>query len=193
MCYTLFFGANSGMVIIYVLKNHFVIRVTIYGNTSKCVSVIHVLDQFLDVNSMVMSVWWSGWPFMAILTNVWVLYTFLNCFLMWIQWWCPFCDWSDHIWQYQQMCECYTWSEPVFWCKFNSDVCLVIAILYTPPQVHVHSMQTVRSPMESAQIMRSPCELHTKIALTKDWTKLPISEPIAAARCTLYHCTMKAC
>ena len=35
---------------------HFVIGVTIYGNTSKCVSVIYVLDQFFDVSSMVMSV-----------------------------------------------------------------------------------------------------------------------------------------
>ena len=76
----------------------FVIGVTIYGNTGKCGSVIHVLDQFFDVNSMVMSILWSEWPYMAMLANAWVLYMFWTSFLMWIQWWCLFHDWSDHIW-----------------------------------------------------------------------------------------------
>ena len=53
-----------------------VIRVTIYGNTGKCGSVIHVLDRFFDVNSMAMSVSWSEWPYMAIPGNVGVLYMF---------------------------------------------------------------------------------------------------------------------
>jgi hypothetical protein len=34
----------------------FVIRVTIYGNTGKHISVIYVLEQFFDANSMVMAV-----------------------------------------------------------------------------------------------------------------------------------------
>src|ERR1700683_51216 len=33
--------------------SHFVIRVTIYGNTSKHISVIYVLEWFFDVNLMV--------------------------------------------------------------------------------------------------------------------------------------------
>ena len=35
---------------------HFVIRVTIYGNSGKHISVIYVLEQIFDVNLMVMSV-----------------------------------------------------------------------------------------------------------------------------------------
>jgi hypothetical protein len=42
--------------------------------------------------------------------------------------WCLFCDQSDHIWQYQQMCECYICSGSVFWCEFNGDVHFVIML-----------------------------------------------------------------
>jgi hypothetical protein len=41
---------------------------------------------------------------------------------------------------------------------------LVIAVLYTPPQVRVHSMQTAKSPMESELVhtdyVKSMCTLH---------------------------------
>jgi hypothetical protein len=99
-----------------------VIGMTIYGNTNKCMSVIYVLELFFDVNSIVMFVLWSEWPFMAILAKVWVLHMFWTSFLMWIQWWYLFGDRGDHLWQYQQMCECYIHSWIIFWCEFNGDV-----------------------------------------------------------------------
>ena len=43
----------------------FVIRVTIYGKSGKHTSVIHFQEPFFDVNSTVMSVSWSEWPYMA--------------------------------------------------------------------------------------------------------------------------------
>jgi len=42
---------------------------------------------------------WPVWPYMAIPSNTQVLYLVWNSFSMWIQWWCPFCNESDHIWQ----------------------------------------------------------------------------------------------
>ena len=36
------------------------------------------------------------------------------------------------------------------------------------------------------------CGLHTKIALSKDWTRLSTAEPIVTASCALYHCTIVA-
>ena len=53
---------------------------------------------------------------------------FWSSFLMRIWWWCSFCDWSDHIWQYQQTCKCYICSGVVFWCGFNGDGCFVIGV-----------------------------------------------------------------
>jgi hypothetical protein len=51
------------------------------------------------------------------------------------------------------------------------------------------------SPNQSVQTphdLGCPCGLCTKIALTEDWTRLSTAEPIAAARCTLYCCTIVA-
>ena len=42
---------------------------------------------------------WPVWPYMAIPSNTQVLYMVWNSFSMWIQWWCPCCNQSDHIWQ----------------------------------------------------------------------------------------------
>jgi hypothetical protein len=67
---------------------------------------------------------------LTIYGNMWVLYMFWNSFLMWIQWWCLFCDWSDHIWQYRQMCECYTCSRLVF--DVNSAPSMTFPILDYP-------------------------------------------------------------
>ena len=47
---------------------------------------------------------------------------------MWIQWWCPLCDWGDQIWQYRQIYKCYISSKTIFWCEFNGDVCCVIKV-----------------------------------------------------------------
>jgi hypothetical protein len=40
---------------------HFMIGVTIYGNTNKHISATYILEQFFGVNSMVMWVLWSEW------------------------------------------------------------------------------------------------------------------------------------
>ena len=62
----------------------------------------HLWEPFFDVNSMVMSVSSSEWPYMASPANTEVWYIFGNHFLMWIQRWCWFCDQSDHMWQVWQ-------------------------------------------------------------------------------------------
>ena len=122
----------------YILENHFqrefngdvsfVIRMTIYGKSGKHTSVIHLWEPFFDVNLMVMSVLWSEWPYMASSANTQVWYIFGNHFLTWIQWWCPFCDQSDHIWQVQQTHKCDTFSGTIFWHEFNGDVGFVIRV-----------------------------------------------------------------
>ena len=65
---------------------------------------------------------------MVIPANMQVLYIIWNHFSMWIQWWCPLCDWSDHIWQYWQIYKCYISSKTVFQCEFNGDVRCVIGV-----------------------------------------------------------------
>ena len=102
-------------------------------------------------------------------------------------------------------------------------ICLKMTVLYTPPRVRVHSARTVRSLMESARTLRSPCALRTdfaesartphglrspcrlcmtlgcpcglrtKIALSRNWTRVSTPEPIATTRSRLYHYTMLAC
>ena len=106
----------------------FVIQVTIYGKSGKHTSVIHFQEPFFDVNSMVMSVLWSEWPYMASPTNTQVWYIFRNHFLMWIQRWCQFRDLSDHIWQVRQTHKCDTFSGTIFWHEFNSDVHYLIGV-----------------------------------------------------------------
>jgi len=105
---------------------HFVIRMTICGNSGKHISVIYGSEQFFDVNSMVMSVLWSEWSYMAIPGNM--LYMVLSSFLTWIQWWCPFCDQNDHIWQFRETYKCYIWFWAVFWREFSGEVCFVIGV-----------------------------------------------------------------
>jgi hypothetical protein len=99
---TYMYYTSSGMVFQCEFNNDvcFMIGVTIYGKTGKHTSVIHLLEQFFNVNSMVMFVSWSEWPYMAKPAN-----TFWSGFSMWIQWWCWFHDWSD--WQYQQTHKCF--------------------------------------------------------------------------------------
>ena len=97
------------------------------------VLVIYHLEPCFNVNSVMMFVLWSEW-YMAIekkkflkilsrsrsktrkLDNVKakiqdnlntmskVLYIVWNHFLVWIQQWCPLSDWSNHMWQYCQIC-----------------------------------------------------------------------------------------
>ena len=114
-------------------------RVTIYGKTPKHVSVICVLKQFLNANSMVMSVWQSEWPYMATPLNMWVVYVFWSDFSMWIQWWCPFHDQSDHKTENRSTCKCYICSEAVFHCEFNGNVHFTIRVtIYGKTTKHVH-------------------------------------------------------
>ena len=49
----------------------------------------------------------------------------LEWFLMWIQWWCPFYDQSDHTWQDWQTHKCYIWSGAVFYANL-----MVMSILW---------------------------------------------------------------
>ena len=107
----------------------FVIRATIYGKSGKHTSVIHLREPFFDVNSTVMSVLWSEWPYMASPANTQVWYIFGNHFSTWIQWWCRFCHQSDHIWQVRQTHKCDTSSGTIFRCEFNGDVNFVIWVI----------------------------------------------------------------
>ena len=112
----------------------FMIRVTIYGKSSKPTSVIHLREPFFDMNSMVMSVSWSEWPYMASPANTQVWYIFGNHFSTWIQWWCRFRDQHDHIWQVQQTHKCDTFSGTILRCEFNGDVGFVIRVtIYGSP------------------------------------------------------------
>jgi hypothetical protein len=76
----------------------------------------------------------------------------------------------------------------------------IVAVIYTPPHVHVHSMRIARSLCESVctlhglcRVWASPCRLRilcilcTKIAQQKNQT---IMEPIVTAGLTLYHCAI---
>jgi len=53
---------------------------------------------------------------------------FWSGFLMQMQWWCLFSDWSNHIWQYRQTHKCYICSGVVFLCEFNGDVYVMIGV-----------------------------------------------------------------
>ena len=55
-----------------------------------------------------------------------MLIMFWSGFLTWIQWWCPFCDQNDHMWQFRETYKCYIWFWAVFWREFNGDVRFVI-------------------------------------------------------------------
>jgi len=50
---------------------------------------------------------------------------FWSGFLMWIQWWCPFHDWSDRTWQDWQTHKCYIWFGAVFYANL-----MVMSILW---------------------------------------------------------------
>ena len=83
----------------------FIIRVTIYGKSSKYTSMIHFQEPFFNVNLTVMSVLQSEWPYMVSPANTQVWYIFRNHFLTWIQLWCRFCDscWVGEPWHPTQL------------------------------------------------------------------------------------------
>ena len=67
-----------------------------------------------------------------------MLYIFWSGFLTGIQWWCCFCDWSNHIWQHQWTHECHTSSVVIFWCEFNSNVSFMIRVtIYSKTGKHI--------------------------------------------------------
>ena len=86
-----------------------------------------------------MSVSQSEWPYMAIPLNMWVAYVFWSDFSMWIQWWCPFHDQSDHKMENRSTFKCYICSEAVFHCEFNENVHFTIRVtIYGKTTKHVH-------------------------------------------------------
>ena len=79
---------------------------------------------------------------------------------MWIQWWCPLCDWGD---QYCQIYKCYISSKTVFWCEFNGDVCCVIKVAiygntnkYTSVVYHLEPFFNVNSMVMSIVWLERP-------------------------------------
>ena len=65
--------------------------------------------------------------------------------------------------------------------------------LHSPTDSEPVRAESMCTPHSLCGVRVSPCALHTKIALSKDWTRLLTAEPIAAAWCTLYHYTIMAC
>ena len=141
----------------------FVIRMTIYGKSGKHTSVIHLWEPFFDVNLMVMSVLWSEWPYMASSANTQVWYIFGNHFLTWIQWWCPFCDQSDHIWQVQQTHKCDTFSRTIF--NMNSVVMLVLWSEW----IYIASLANT----QVSYIFKNHFSTWIKMVMSVSWSKWP--------------------